>query len=299
MSRALVICLLVVNVCVASVNGVPCGENECGTNDLCCQDATKGDVCYDPTSYTCIANSAGFVLCGSQDGRFNGACGTICYDSTLYQCVDDSIVLQPKIGSGGIAVSTTILPSYAFGATFTYTAMSDDLSEPVNSASHFIPFVPPKSGDLAVPLMLSVSTSVHNVYLAVVNSVGVVFTPNQASASNAWLQFTTDDSAAVRVAATSCSETAYVCNSNSSFACYPLPASEKSGLDFTLCPCEGCELLGQVNSYGAGACAIELGPTNFPLTVTFSPQYPVALAEDFDYASGLATVTGVMLTYNV
>jgi len=299
MSRALVICLLAVNVFVASVNGVPCGENECGTNDLCCQDVIKGDVCYDPTSYICVANSAGFVLCGSQDGRFNGACGTICYDSALYQCVDGSIALLPTVGSGGITVSTTILPSYAFGATFTYTATSDSIYEPVNSASHFIPFLPPKSGDLVVPLMLTVSNSADNIYLAVVNSVGVVFTPNQTSASNAWLKFTTDDSASVRVAATSCSETAYVCNSNSSITCYPTPASEQNGLDFTLCPCDGCTLLGQVNAYGAGTCAVELGPTNFPLTVTFSPQYPVLLAEDFNYTSGLATVTGVMLTYNL
>lgn len=62
----------------------------CMEPNLCCNDSTKGQLCYDPNVYHCLNESTGnTVLCALEDD----ACGTICYNTTFYECIDGR--LQP------------------------------------------------------------------------------------------------------------------------------------------------------------------------------------------------------------
>jgi len=282
-------CLLLVYCTL--LNGLPCGSFfDCGTDNLCCPDFFLGDVCYDPILYVCADSSAGNVLCGSQNGVFNGACGTVCYDRTQYHCMND-ILIQGALLDG---TNVTLTPSFEFGAAFTYEAGAN-FSEPINYVSQIIPFSPPYSSD--VRITLNIGNIVNDYYLVVVESVGVVFDALETSVvSNAWLSFTTDNSTAISVSVTSCNETTYSCRL-SSLSCYPVDPAPTS--NFTLCPCADCQVLNQLNVDGPGVYTVDLGPTAFPLTVTFSPYYDANVAEDFYFSTGVVSVTGITLSYSL
>jgi len=60
----------------------------CDAPDECCNDVSKGLLCYSPQTHSCVENDVGDnVLCGQGDA----ACGTVCYNDEMYDCVDGSI----------------------------------------------------------------------------------------------------------------------------------------------------------------------------------------------------------------
>jgi rubrerythrin len=63
----------------------------CESPNQCCDDVSKGFLCYSPETHHCVENNEGNnVLCGNGDG----ACGTVCYDEQYYTC-DDNGSLVP------------------------------------------------------------------------------------------------------------------------------------------------------------------------------------------------------------
>jgi hypothetical protein len=62
----------------------------CSSPNQCCDDISKGFLCYSPDTHHCVDNNDGqSVLCGNGDG----ACGTVCYDTQLYNCDDNGSIV--------------------------------------------------------------------------------------------------------------------------------------------------------------------------------------------------------------
>jgi len=96
----------------AARGDLQCGNNICGGDNACCDDARMGPTCYDPLDNGCVSNGLGtLTLCGEAEQ----ACGPVCFEPQNYFCCNGNLMQngQSCAGSPTTARPTSAAPTTA------------------------------------------------------------------------------------------------------------------------------------------------------------------------------------------
>jgi 3',5'-cyclic AMP phosphodiesterase CpdA len=64
------------------IYGSQCGIVQCGSENRCCNDVRLGNICYNPTTHSCLNSGTKSVLCGKNAS----VCDISCFDPASYKC---------------------------------------------------------------------------------------------------------------------------------------------------------------------------------------------------------------------